>query len=79
MTSLYNKKAKNKRKQDFLLTFFSKPDANEHREVNGFILHKYFSNSSLAWEVAIYTSDSWQSTQDYLKKCPISADTPHLF
>jgi hypothetical protein len=64
--AISNKHIRNRRKHEFLLTFFSKPNIVEHKEVNGFILHRYFSNDTHEWEVAIYTPESWKKSQDSL-------------
>ena len=61
------KKEKRRRIHDFLLTFFSLPHKVEHIELNGFVLHRYFSNASMKWEVAIYTPESWKTSQEYLR------------
>jgi len=52
--------------QSFLLTFFPKESNYEVREVNGFVLVKYFSNNTHEWEVGIYTPESFAERQKYL-------------
>ena len=60
------KQSQNRQRHEFLLTFF---EGNaEIKEVNGFILKKYFSNNTHQWEVAIYTKDSYSKAQDYLQQ-----------
>jgi len=63
MKTLYHKQAKNRRKHDFLLTFFSTPDQNESKAVNGYVLNKYFSGNTQQWEVMIFTNDSFGKQQ----------------
>jgi hypothetical protein len=58
-------KYKNKNRQEFLLTFFPAEEKYEVKEVNGFILVKYFSNNTHTWEVAIYTPESFKERQQY--------------
>ncbi len=61
------KKEKNRNRHRFLLTFFSNDEKYDTKEVNDFILVKYFSNSSSNWEVAIYTKDSFSKRQQHLE------------
>ena len=64
------KQIRKRPRQEFLLTLFDKPYKLEHKEVNGFVLFRYFNNSSHEWNVAIYTPESWQKAQEYLSKVP---------
>ena len=52
----------------FLLTFFDSPNRYSHVEINGFILVRQFNRNSNRWEVAIYTLNSWNKSQTYLKR-----------
>jgi len=61
-----NKHKSENRKQEFLLTFFGKPDRTEQKEINGFLLNKYFSNSTHQWEVMIYTPESWAKAKTFV-------------
>lgn len=54
-----DKKKFSNTRQDFLLTFFSKEDKYEQKEINGFILCKFHDNNNHKWEVAIYTRENW--------------------
>lgn len=54
------------KKQAFLLSFFSKPDVFEFKEVNGFILQKFQNGATQEWGVMIYTKDSWFKAQKYV-------------
>ena len=45
----------------FLLSFFDNEAGT--KEVNGFILVKYFDNNIHDWLVAIYTKESYQKMQ----------------
>ena len=60
-------KYKNQNRHKFLLTFFPDEATPAEKEVNGFILVKYFSNSTHTWEVAIYTPESFKARQEYLE------------
>lgn len=70
MSTSYTKRAKKRRIHEFLLTFFSPPHKPEHKELNGFILNKYFSNASMKWEVSVYTTETWKISQAYLENRP---------
>ena len=59
------KQSQNRQRHEFLLTFFKNNE--EIKEVNSFILKKYFSNNTHEWEVAIYTKESYSKAQDYLQ------------
>ena len=59
------KQSQNQQRHDFLLTFFESNE--ETKEVNGFILKKYFANDTKRWQVAIYTKESYSKAQDYLQ------------
>ena len=61
-----HKRETNRRRHQFLLTFFPPDPQSMEKEVNGFILVKYFSNSTHEWEVQIYTKDSFKRRQEYL-------------
>ena len=78
MSTLYNNKARKVQRQTFLLTFFTKPDKIEQQTVNGFVLNKYFSNSSKKWEVMIYTQESWKKAQTYLQHQDTPIKSPQL-
>ena len=69
MTTLSHTKANKSQRQDFLLSFFSKPDKFDVREVNGFVLNKYQSNQNgfLTWAVMIFTKDSWKKSREYVQ------------
>lgn len=56
----------NKTRQAFLLTFFNLPEHNKTITVNGFILHCHINGNTREFEVAIYTSESWEKAQLYL-------------
>lgn len=56
-----------RRQQEFLLSFFKKPDKSEFKEVNGFILNKYRDGNTKRWGVMIFTKDSWRKAQNYKK------------
>lgn len=60
MSSIEKQKTKQRRK-DFLLSFFSKPDKFEHKEVNGFVLVKHYNGQLKNWYVDIYTPDTFQN------------------
>ena len=72
-------KYKNPNRQNFLLSFFSDEPKTSEKEVNGFILDKYFSNSTHKWEVAIFTKETFGKKQHYLDnrdREPNTPDTP---
>ena len=58
----------NKIRQMFLLSFFDKENRYEEKEINGFMLIKQFNARQLAWEVAIYTRESYQKKQAHKDK-----------
>jgi len=64
-------KYKNRNRHLFLLTLFPKEDKYSTLKKNGFVLVKYFSNTTHEWEVAIYTPSSYQERQNYLNKVPV--------
>ena len=67
-----NKSRKTDARRNFLLSFFSKPDKFDSKEVNGFILNRYFDTSNKRWGVMVFTQESWKKAQDYLQH----KDTP---
>lgn len=60
-------KFKSKSRQAFLLSFFPDESAYAEKEVNGFILVKYFSNNTHEWEVMVYTEESFAERKKYLE------------
>ena len=63
-------KFKSRNRQLFLLSFFPNNPSYEEKEVNGFILIKYFSNATHEWEVQVYTQESFAERQKYLNTVP---------
>ncbi len=57
-------KEANKRKQDFLLTFFNGSPEYQTKEVNGFLLVKHINGDTKNWEVAIFTPESYKKSQE---------------
>jgi hypothetical protein len=62
------KQYKHRQRHEFLLTFFDKPDKYEAKEINGFILVRYFSKVTNLWEVSIYTKEKWEKVQVWKQK-----------
>ena len=65
--SLKKKKERNAR-QDFMLTLFDKPEGNEFKELNGFILEKWFDNNYHRWMVSVFTPESFKRKQEFWNK-----------
>ena len=60
-------------RQKFLLSFFDSRECYQTKEINGFVLAKYFSNNTHRWEVMVYTPESYQkaiSTYHQFVKVP---------
>ena len=59
----------NRRRHEFLLTFFTiskdKEDKYEIKEVNGFFLVKQFNGGSNKWEVAIHTKETLAKVNEW--------------
>ena len=64
------KLSQRRKRHEFLLTFFDSEPKYQVKEVNGYILVKYFSNASNEWEVMIYTENSYNKAQEYMKVNP---------
>ncbi|MBP9777488.1 MAG: hypothetical protein KBD36_06600 [Alphaproteobacteria bacterium] len=58
----------NRIRQQFLLTFLSPDEAYQEKEVNGFFLIKQFNQNQMAWEVAIYTRQSYLKRKAHKEK-----------
>ena len=66
---------KRKHLSDFLLTFFEDKEeykndrfVNQEKEVNGFILVKYFDKASYRFNVLIYTPESRARNVEYVSQ-----------
>ena len=58
----------NRIRHQFLLTFFDSGERYQEKEINGFVLIKQFNQYQMAWEVAIYTKESFQRRNDHQNK-----------
>ncbi len=71
------KQKRNRTRHDFLLTLF--PDNPElfymTKEINGFYLVRQYNKGNNEWDVAIYTSESFNKRQSYLDKVNVSQVT----
>jgi len=69
-----SKKNQEKRYQrhQFLLTFFDKSNRYEVKEVNNFILVRYFNKSVNRWEVSIYSKENWLKVQNWKQKMKLN-------
>jgi len=64
------KQQRKQTRQQFLLTFFDKPDCYEEKEVNGFYLVRQFNKSANQWNVAIFDKESYKLKKEYLDSQP---------
>jgi len=58
----------NRRRHEFLLTFFTKESHYDVVEINGFVLVKQFNSGSGNWEVAIHTKDSFSKVNEWKQR-----------
>lgn len=61
------KQIRNRRRHDFLLTFFSGKDKYAVRKINGFYLVKQYNANLNEWEVAIHTQETFEKIRDYVE------------
>ncbi len=64
-------KYKNNNRHLFLLTFFPVKEEYCVKEINNFILVKYFSNNTHKWEVMIYSKESYKKAKEFIDKVPV--------
>ena len=74
--NLNQKQLRNRRRHDFLLTFFDLPHKYEPKEVNGFMLVRFFNTMKNEWEVAIYTKENWDRVQKWKQKNALTEQLP---
>jgi hypothetical protein len=65
--NLNHKQVLRKKRHQFLLTFFDPETKYQVKEVNGYILVKFYNKSNSEWEVAIYTKGDFNKVEEWKK------------
>jgi len=68
LTKRARKQIVNRRRHEFLLTFFNKSKRYATKEVNGYILVRQFNAGTGLWDVAIHTKETWGQVNNWKQK-----------